>query len=309
MKAHRVDGDSLVLELRTGGEIVVRRVDRLAIRARRSAVSRAGSRGAGGPGAGPTAAAGVPYSEIIDRVVGRAERAGQAGARRDPGRVGLQRARPVAEGRDGPDAADAGDGAAVRGRRSLRSGRRTSRRASSTSSRCCSACRSRWRWRRITPAKRRCSGSAAFRRIPRRGTTSSRILAAREPVAKPRNRTQLFAGLHGLSIQGDRAEVDTITQIHARRVGYVEFRCRLASPNGEIVEGVYIADNEARLRHELEEKGLFVLSLQPKGAIARRLAAAAAAQAASTRASFWSSTRSWRRCSRPACRWSSRSTC
>jgi len=48
----------------------------------------------------------------------------------------------------------------------------------------------------------------------------------------------------------------------------VEFRCRLASPNGEIVEGVYVADNEARLRHELEEKGLYVLSLQPKGSIA-----------------------------------------
>jgi type IV pilus assembly protein PilC len=48
----------------------------------------------------------------------------------------------------------------------------------------------------------------------------------------------------------------------------VEFRCRLASPNGEIVEGVYIAESEARLRHELEEKGLFVLSLQPKGAVA-----------------------------------------
>src|SRR4051812_47711594 len=48
----------------------------------------------------------------------------------------------------------------------------------------------------------------------------------------------------------------------------MEFRCRLASPNGEIVEGVYIADTEARLRHELEEKGLFVLSLQPKHAIA-----------------------------------------
>jgi type IV pilus assembly protein PilC len=47
----------------------------------------------------------------------------------------------------------------------------------------------------------------------------------------------------------------------------MEFRCRLASPSGEITEGVYIADNEARLRHELEEKGLFVLSLQPKGAI------------------------------------------
>jgi len=48
----------------------------------------------------------------------------------------------------------------------------------------------------------------------------------------------------------------------------MEFRCRLASPNGEIVEGVYVAENEARLRHELEEKGLYVLSLQPKNAIA-----------------------------------------
>jgi type IV pilus assembly protein PilC len=48
----------------------------------------------------------------------------------------------------------------------------------------------------------------------------------------------------------------------------MEFRCRLASPTGEIVEGVYVADTESRLRHELEEKGLYVLSLQPKNAIA-----------------------------------------
>ncbi|HEV8237630.1 MAG TPA: type II secretion system F family protein [Gemmatimonadaceae bacterium] len=48
----------------------------------------------------------------------------------------------------------------------------------------------------------------------------------------------------------------------------MEFRCRLASPNGEIVEGVYAAENEAKLRHELEEKGLYVLSLRTKGAIA-----------------------------------------
>ena len=48
----------------------------------------------------------------------------------------------------------------------------------------------------------------------------------------------------------------------------MEFRCRLASPSGQIVEGVYSAETEARLRHELEEKGLFVLSLQPKGAVA-----------------------------------------
>jgi type IV pilus assembly protein PilC len=48
----------------------------------------------------------------------------------------------------------------------------------------------------------------------------------------------------------------------------VEFHCRLASNTGEIVEGVYAADSEARLRHELEEKGLFVLSLKPKGLVA-----------------------------------------
>jgi type IV pilus assembly protein PilC len=48
----------------------------------------------------------------------------------------------------------------------------------------------------------------------------------------------------------------------------MDFRCRLASPNGEIVEGVYVAESEARLRQELEEKGLYVLSLQPRNAIA-----------------------------------------
>jgi len=48
----------------------------------------------------------------------------------------------------------------------------------------------------------------------------------------------------------------------------VEFRCRLASASGEVVEGVYVAESEARLRHELEEKGLYVLSLQHKGGLA-----------------------------------------
>jgi len=44
----------------------------------------------------------------------------------------------------------------------------------------------------------------------------------------------------------------------------MEFRCRLGTPGGEVVEGIYIADNEARLRREFEEKGLFVLSLQSR---------------------------------------------
>jgi type IV pilus assembly protein PilC len=48
----------------------------------------------------------------------------------------------------------------------------------------------------------------------------------------------------------------------------MEFRCRLASTTGEIVEGVYVAESEARLRHELDEKGLYVLSLRPKGGLA-----------------------------------------
>ena len=47
----------------------------------------------------------------------------------------------------------------------------------------------------------------------------------------------------------------------------MEFSCRLVTARGEIVEGVYAAETEARLRHELEEKGLHVLSLQPRGFI------------------------------------------
>ena len=45
----------------------------------------------------------------------------------------------------------------------------------------------------------------------------------------------------------------------------MEFRCRLGTPGGEIVEGIYVADSEDRLRHELEEKGLYILSLQRRG--------------------------------------------
>jgi type IV pilus assembly protein PilC len=47
----------------------------------------------------------------------------------------------------------------------------------------------------------------------------------------------------------------------------MEFRCRLGTPGGEIVEGVYVADSETRLRSELEEKGLFILSLQRRGGV------------------------------------------
>jgi len=42
----------------------------------------------------------------------------------------------------------------------------------------------------------------------------------------------------------------------------MEFRCRLGTPGGEILEGIYVSDSEDRLRRELEEKGLYILSLQ-----------------------------------------------
>jgi|SRR5687767_10634609 len=44
----------------------------------------------------------------------------------------------------------------------------------------------------------------------------------------------------------------------------MEFRCRLGTTSGEIIEAVYVAQSEAALRRELEDKGLHVLSLKPR---------------------------------------------
>jgi type IV pilus assembly protein PilC len=44
----------------------------------------------------------------------------------------------------------------------------------------------------------------------------------------------------------------------------MEYRCRLGTTSGEIVEGIYVAQSEAALRRELEDKGLHVLSLKPR---------------------------------------------
>jgi type IV pilus assembly protein PilC len=48
----------------------------------------------------------------------------------------------------------------------------------------------------------------------------------------------------------------------------MEFRCRLGTSTGEVIEGVYVAQSESHLRRELEEKGLHVLALRPRGGIA-----------------------------------------
>jgi type IV pilus assembly protein PilC len=47
----------------------------------------------------------------------------------------------------------------------------------------------------------------------------------------------------------------------------VEYRCRVATANGQVSTGTYEAENEARLRMDLEDKGLYLLSLQPLGGV------------------------------------------
>jgi type IV pilus assembly protein PilC len=47
----------------------------------------------------------------------------------------------------------------------------------------------------------------------------------------------------------------------------MEFRCRLVTAAGEIVEGNYAAESEARLRHDFETQGLHVLSLKKRTAL------------------------------------------
>jgi len=45
----------------------------------------------------------------------------------------------------------------------------------------------------------------------------------------------------------------------------VEFRCRVATASGQVTESTYVAENESRLRRELEDKGLYVLSVRGGG--------------------------------------------
>ena len=47
----------------------------------------------------------------------------------------------------------------------------------------------------------------------------------------------------------------------------MEFRCRLGTPSGEIVEGLYEAEGEAQLRRRLEHEGLLVLSVRRRTAV------------------------------------------
>lgn len=45
----------------------------------------------------------------------------------------------------------------------------------------------------------------------------------------------------------------------------MEFRCRIGTDTGEVIEETHVAESESTLRQELEAKGLYVLSLSRKG--------------------------------------------
>jgi type IV pilus assembly protein PilC len=47
----------------------------------------------------------------------------------------------------------------------------------------------------------------------------------------------------------------------------MEFRCRVATVSGQIMEATYVAESEDRLRRELEEKGLYLLAVQGRGGV------------------------------------------
>jgi type IV pilus assembly protein PilC len=47
----------------------------------------------------------------------------------------------------------------------------------------------------------------------------------------------------------------------------MQFRCKVATPAGQVSHQTFVAETEQGLRHELETKGLYLLSLQPVGGI------------------------------------------
>ena len=47
----------------------------------------------------------------------------------------------------------------------------------------------------------------------------------------------------------------------------MQFRCKVATSTGQVTNATYVAETEQGLRHELESKGLYLLSLQPIGGV------------------------------------------
>ncbi len=178
VKSHRLDGDAIVLALRSGGEVTCERsiVERIVpdeVPYPEPLASADGRPGA--PGAGSPVLEIHPYGEIIASVSEAHGVDPAARARAHPGRIGLPADGASPEGGHGAHAADALDGPRVQGPQPLRSqgehrGRhqapqgahRPVRRASS------------WRWRPTTQGKARSRSSKGCPRTGKPATTSRR---------------------------------------------------------------------------------------------------------------------------------------
>jgi type IV pilus assembly protein PilC len=49
----------------------------------------------------------------------------------------------------------------------------------------------------------------------------------------------------------------------------MEYRCRLGTTTGQVLEEIHVSDSESHLRRDLEQKGYCVLALQPRGFFGR----------------------------------------
>ena len=162
VKAHRVEGESIILTLRSGGEVTCDKSLDREDSSRRGAVSRAGGRrrrrcrGAAEPARPPPrCSTATPYGEIIAAMSEAHGVEPDAGPGADPGRVRTTGPGPVAQGRHGADAADAVDRPGIQGPQPLRSQgqHRGGHQAPEGADRPAGA--STWRWRRTTPARAR----------------------------------------------------------------------------------------------------------------------------------------------------------
>ena len=49
----------------------------------------------------------------------------------------------------------------------------------------------------------------------------------------------------------------------------MEYRCRLGTPTGQVIDEIHVAEDESRLRQDLEQKGFCVIALAPKSVFGR----------------------------------------
>ncbi len=203
IKGHVADGDSLVLNLRNGGQMIVEpgmiaRFEPDEVPYPEPEVTAATSV------APPSAGAAVPYGELIDKVskeqgvdarlvraMIQVESAYKQTARSRKGAMGLMQLMPET-------ARQYAVRRPVRSRVEYRGGHQAPQELADASA------GGIWPWPRTTPAKRPSRSFAAFLRTPKRAVTCRGSSQSRHTDV-PGKPAQLFPAVHGLRIKGDRA--------------------------------------------------------------------------------------------------------